>query len=134
MVTNNFVDHQGSNDQYAQDRMRENCYYPKSDQEIVWGGATNDPATIINTWLADTNWKNAMLDSNMEDIGVAYRSGGDSNSFDYYFVINFGDPEDTSRTITSGDQPVCELTLENEHGRGSWRIYSVETCQELGID
>ena len=132
MFLTNFVDHQGSDGNFAQDRMRENCYYPEADQEIVWGGNTDNAGTIVSSWLADENWRRAMLDPYMEDFGVGYRSGGESNTFSHYFAVNFGRPESTGRAVSP--TPACVLTLENEYGSGSWRIYDAELCQKLDLE
>ena len=131
MRINNFVGHQGTDGRYAQERMRANCYFPAADQEIVWGGNTDDADAIIASWLADENWEKAMMDGKMNDLGVGYALGSSSNTFDHYFAVNLGAA--LTADVAADRTPACELTLENQYGRGSWRIYNIEICQDLGL-
>lgn len=122
MAQNNFVGHRGTDGNYGPQRLREYCYDVIQDQEIVWGGTYSDTKTIIDSWMDNSDWRNAILNEDIKDFGVGYISierdeseveEGQTPAEDY-FTVSFG--YTSSATRSSGIQ--CQIELENEYGKG----------------
>ncbi|MEM7801973.1 MAG: CAP domain-containing protein [Chloroflexota bacterium] len=147
MRNNAFVDNRGSDGEYGPDRIEDQCYFLAEDQEIVWSGTFDTADDLVESWLENTFWRRAMLDGDMEDIGVGYilseagSSDGEELSNLAYITVSFArrlvaatqtptpsPTPPTSEDLSQFTASACLLHLSNEMGSGSILLRNTELC------
>lgn len=148
MRDNGFVDNRGSDGDYGPDRIEEQCYFLAEDQEIVWSGTFDTAADLVASWSENTFWSRAMLDQDMEDIGIGYilaagesSEDGEEQTGQAYITVSFArrlvaataTPTPSPTTPSNEDPPqfsasACSLHVSNEMGSGTLFVRDAEFC------
>ena len=109
MADNNFTDHTGSDGSKGGDRMRDAGYSWSWWGEIIGWGFGGDEAAMVNWWMNSPVHRDAILSTQMNDLGAGYAFNA-SSSFDHYWTVNFGKRAAPGEEIESGRLYTCVFT------------------------
>lgn len=88
MADHDFVDHEGSDGSWPDERMRRAGYEPLAWGEVVAAGS-EEPEAVLQGWLDSPPHREVLLSTVLEDFGIGY-ARDPASTYVHYWTVDLG--------------------------------------------